>query len=340
MNSKPKTVIDKALSGDVLDGTEIALLVDLHPCSEDAYRTMWAAYNMTCEASNGLAEVHAQVGVNTAPCPNNCSFCAFAAENGIFNESTELEKSQIISLATRFEADGANAIFLMATADYSLDSFLDIGADIRRALSPEAVMIANVGDFDEDEALRLKEAGFNGVYHALRLGEGRDTAIPPARRLATFKAAAKAGLRLGTCVEPVGPEHTTEEIVEKTLIARQAEPCYSGVARRITIPGSYLAEHGMIGELRMAQLVAVVRLAMGREVIGNCTHEPCVIGAAAGANLFWAEEGSNPRDTADETRGNRGRTVADCRRLFEEAGVDVLDGPSRIYGEEALCARR
>ena len=66
----------------------------------------------------------------------------------------------------------------------------------------------------------------------------------------------------------------------------------------------------------MAHIVAVVRLALGYEIPGNCTHEPNVIGASAGANLFWAEVGSNPRDTEKET---------------EEAEWKVLTGPSTYY---------
>ena len=81
----------------------------------------------------------------------------------------------------------------------------------------------------------------------------------------------------------------------------------------------------------MAFLVAVVRLAMGRELIGNCTHEPNVLGAAAGANLFWAEAGANPRDTEAETSRGRGLDVKACARIFEEADWAVLQGPSVIF---------
>jgi len=83
----------------------------------------------------------------------------------------------------------------------------------------------------------------------------------------------------------------------------------------------------------MAHILAVVRLALGYDIPGNCTHEPNVIGAAAGANLLWAETGSNPRDTSAETKGARGMSVADCRRIFREAEWKVLEGPSRIYAE-------
>jgi len=85
----------------------------------------------------------------------------------------------------------------------------------------------------------------------------------------------------------------------------------------------------------MAQIVAVTRLGMPRAVMGNCTHEPCTLGSLAGASQFWAEVGANPRDTAEKTEEGRGETVASCRRLFEESGWGVWDGPSRYYNGRA-----
>ena len=177
----------------------------------------------------------------------------------------------------------------------------------------------------------MKEAGFCGIYHAVRMGEGRDTIIPPERRLDTMRYAREAGLVVGTCVEPIGNEHSTEELVEKTTITRDARPAYSGAMRRIPIPNTRMAEHGIVSEARMAHVVAVVRLALGYDIPGHCTHDPNVSGTAAGADLVWAETGSNPRDTEAETEGKRGMTVQDCRHVFEESEWQVLSGPSGLY---------
>jgi biotin synthase len=220
----------------------------------------------------------------------------------------------------------------MATANYPFSKFIEISQEIRRNLLPQTVMVANVGDFTESEAGRLKDSGYSGIYHAVRLGEACDTTLPVEQRLQTFEFARQAGLKLGTCLEPVGNEHSIEELVEKTIITRDAGACYSGSARRIPIPGTELAVHGIVSEARMAHILAVVRLAVGYETPGNCTHEPNVIGAAAGANLLWAEAGSNPRDTEAKTEGQRGMTVADCRVVLTEAEWQILDGPSRLYG--------
>ena len=137
--------------------------------------------------------------------------------------------------------------------------------------------------------------------------------------------------------------------ISKDLTANRAEvhaqfalnlaPCrcscafcsFSGAARRIAIPGTAMDTMGMISELRMAQIVAVTRLALPRSVLGNCTHEPCTLGGLAGANLFWVEAGANPRDVSERTEEGRGATIADCRRLFNECGWDNWQAPSRFY---------
>ena len=325
-------IVAKALDGEMLAECEIATLYEVPLFSDESALIQAAARRMSERASESLAEVHTQVGLNIAPCPRNCGFCAFAARNNVFAESFELSIEEVVASARQFEGDGANAVYLMATANYSFGKFVEVSREVRRSLRPETVLVANVGDFDRAEARRLKDAGFAGIYHALRLGEGRDTRIDPARRLETLRNAEETGLLLGTCVEPVGREHSIEELVEKTVVTRLARPVFSGSARRIPIPGTEMAKEGIVSEARMAHILAVVRLAMGYSVPGNCTHEPSIVGAAAGANLLWAEAGSNPRDTEQRTERKRGMTVEECRRALDEAEWKVLRGPSRFYG--------
>jgi biotin synthase len=324
-------IISKSLGGTLPNEDETAQLFRAPLFSRESAMILSAAREKSERASNGLAEVHAQVGLNVAPCPNNCMFCAFAAKNKVFTKPFELPVEEAVNQAKRFEEDGANAIFVMSTADYPFERFVEVSQEIRQSLRPETVLVANVGDFSGEQARLLKDCGFAGVYHAVRLGEGRDTRIPVERRLETFRNAREVGLLLGTCVEPVGSEHTIQELVEKTIITREAKPVYGGSARRIPIPDTEMATHGIVSEARMAHILAVVRLALSDDVAGNCTHEPNVIGAAAGANLLWAEAGSNPRDTEAKTENKRGMTVQDCIRVFEEAEWEVLKGPSRFY---------
>ncbi len=274
-------MIRKSQDGRPFSKQELIEMLSLKPDSPEAYLLMAEANRISKELTGNQAEVHAQFALNLAPCSCNCAFCSFAKKNGIFDTQTEISAEEAVAFATQFEHDGANAIFIMTTAQYDFGKFLEISQEIRRSLKPETTLIANVGDQSPANAARIREAGFAGVYHALRLREGRDTAIPPEKRKKSVRAFQEAGLVVGTCVEPVGPEHTNEELADLILFTGSFEPAYSGAARRITIPGTEIAARGMISELRMAQIVAVTRLGVPRTVPGNCTHEPCTLGALA-----------------------------------------------------------
>lgn len=333
VDPKVTDIVAKVFDGHLLTRDEIAFALKIPAHSPEAGYVMASADAINREASKDKAEVHAQIGVNLSPCPNNCSFCAFATKNKVFKERNELSADDVTKLALIAEGEGANAIFFMTTGDYPFSKFVDISKKVRTKLKPDTVIIANIGDFGYEEGRKLKEAGYIGIYHAVRMGEGRETRIAPETRLNTVRAARDAGLLIGTCVEPVGPEHSVGEIAEKILIGREMKPCYSGAMRRISIPGSEMEKYGMISEYHMAFLVSVVRLAMGKDLIGNCTHEPNILGATAGANLFWAEVGTNPRDTEVDTSKGRGLDVRRCVEMFKEADFEMLQGPSIIYSD-------
>ena len=324
-------LLNKSRSGDVLSREELVYLLGQIPDSIESYMIMAEAARLSKELSGGEAEVHAQFAVNLAPCPYDCLFCSFAKVNGVFSESNELSPEKAVACARRFERDGANAVFMMSTATYPFERFIEVSQEVKRSLQPETTLIANVGDQTLKHAVKLKDTGFSGVYHAVRLREGKDTCLSVKGRKESIRNFKEAGLEVGTCVEPVGPEHTNEELAEMIEFTASFDPAYSGAARRIPIPGTVMAKGGIISELRMAQIVAVTRLGMPRSVMGICTHEPCALGAISGANLFWAEVGANPRDVEKNTEEGRGETVGSCDAIFQEGHWEIWKGPSRYY---------
>ncbi|HSK09902.1 MAG TPA: hypothetical protein VK911_10010 [Vicinamibacterales bacterium] len=325
-------VISEALDGrPAVDPEQVAALLEIPLFSAESALLQAAARHVSERACNGRAEVHAQVAMNVGPCPKDCLFCSFAACHDLFPVAKEIPLDYVIDQAVCFERAGANAVYLMATGSYPFGRFIERAREVRRRLQPDTVLVANVSDFSATQAAQLKDAGFAGIYHAVRLGEGRDTGIPVSRRLRTMALAREAGLAIGTCLEPVGPEHTTAELVEKLLITRDVAPVFAGAARRISVPDTSLARHGMVSEARMAHILAVARLVLPLDVRGNCTHEPSVLGAAVGANLFWAESGANPRDTRERTEEGRGLSVGRCRELLGDASWDCLAGSSAFF---------
>lgn len=329
--SKIRQIVEKARAGKQLEAAEIGELFSVPLVSEESFYIQSVARQMSQEVSKGKAEVHGQIGIDNHACPNNCQFCSFAACNSVFKKPRVATLEEILQKALDFEKSGANAIYLMTTGAFRFEEFIKITREVRMHLKNDTVLVANPPDFGYQDALALKEAGVNGIYHAVRMGEGKVTCISVETRLSTIKAAKEAGLKICTCVEPIGPEHTVEELVEKTLICRDINPVFAGAMRRINVPGSELERYGMISEMRLALYVAVVRLAMGYSAPLNCTHEPNLPSVVAGANIIWAEAGTNPRDVEQRTEEGRGFDVFRCRRILREAEWEVFEGPSPYF---------
>jgi biotin synthase len=327
-------LIRQTQDGEHLSHAALVHLLSLAPDCPESYLIMAEANRLSKELTGNKAEVHAQLALNVEPCPCNCMFCSFAQKNMIFQETARLSTEDAVAYAQQIEKDGVNALYVMATANYPLGLFLEISQEIRSSIAPDTVLIANIGDQSPANARKLKDAGYAGVYHALRLREGIDSEISPEMRKRSIRNFQEAGLNVGTCVEPVGLEHSPSELADMICYTASFNPAFSGAARRIPIPGTVIAERGPISELRMAQIVAITRLGMPRTVIGNCTHEPCTLGGIAGANLFWAEVGANPRDTNVKTEEGRGETTKTCRSLYQECGWETLEGPSRYFSQD------
>ncbi len=328
--SRVQDAIAKSRDRHVLGADELTLLHGLAPGSPESFAVMAEARRLSMALNDGLAEVHGQFAVNMAPCPINCAYCAFAARAGVFTERWELAPDEAAARAAALEAEGANAIYLMATDNFDHARYLEIGQETRRTLRAETALTANVGDVSPTQARQLREAGFTAVNHSLRLREGVDTNIPPEIRQRSIRHFQEVGLAVGLSVSPVGPEHTPEELAALTRFHAAVNPAYSGLCRRVTVPGSPLAAHGMISDLRKAHALAVTRLGLPHTIRGLCVHEPDALSVAAGANILFAEEGANPRDTHVETEKWRGWSVTRCMTLLADAEWMLTEGPSRL----------
>lgn len=330
-----ENIVEKALAGGLLNRTEMEVLFQTPVFSKESAHIQFAARQLSSRLSENKAEIHCHVGINLGLCKHNCQWCSFAAVNRVFPKASILPIEETIKRCQKLESEGVNAIYLVTTGMFPCKRLVETVSVVRQNLKPDTVLIANADDFDLEEAQALKEAGLNGVYHAVRFREGIESTIPITKRLSTMVAAHQAGLTLGTCVEPVGPEHTVDELIEATSTARECGAVFSGTMRRIPIPGSEMAQRGMIIEARLAHIHSVIRLSTQHSMLGMCWHEPSTVGPLIGANLMWAETGSSPRDTNTDCETTRGHSVADIRQMYWEAGWEVLEGPSRIWNSGA-----
>ena len=335
IQSRIEDILKKGVDLTGLNEAEAVDLLCLDLESREVYALMETANRMSREQFKDKGENHLHIGVNVEPCPYNCRFCSLAAGAGVFVEGKEFSEEEILRWAKTGEHQRADALNIMTTGTYSFDRLLSIGAWLSREVT--VPLVANTRDLNHREGEKLLKAGFVGAYHAVRLGEGKETPFKVERRIRTIRVLKDVGLLWMNCVEPVGPEHDAPEIARLMILAREHGATYSGVMRRINFPGSPYTDQGMISEREMARMVAVSLLVMGDAPRAHCTHEPHTASLLAGANLFFPEVGASPRDREADTGEGRGKTLAACRELFMEMGWNP-DLPSNCF--DAVGASR
>jgi biotin synthase len=323
-----ETIMDKALDEQPITREEALTLMSIDLLSPEMYALCGVANELSRRHFSNSGEVYAQIGLDFAPCPGNCEFCSFGANYGIVKEVIEYPARDIVRAARFCEEQGANGIYLMTTARYHFDKFLEVAQAVRQAISPDLPMVSNIGDFNDEHARELAAVGFSAIYHAVRLNEGKGTGFSVERRIRTIEAAGRAGLALHFCVEPLGPEHSAEEQVELMFLGRELGAAFSGAMRRVCVPGTPAGERGEVSWWCLARTVAVCRLVMGDTVLGHCTHEPNLPAVIAGANLLWSEIGPNPRDDRPDTENYRGMSVHQCQTVLREIGYEIRSGPA------------
>ena len=212
--------LEKAGTGKELTREDALELLAIRTGSADYYTLLGIANAEARTRFQGHGTIFAQIGLNASPCPANCGFCSLAKD--VFKEENSflLPVETAEKMADALVGQKVDELFLMTTANYPQADFLEYAARIHKHLPKGMRFVANLGDFDLEYAKKLREAGFTGVYHIRRLGEGNDTQLPPEQRICTMDAVRDAGMELYYCVEPIGPEHTADELADEIFRAK------------------------------------------------------------------------------------------------------------------------
>jgi len=324
--SRFESIMSNVFGGHGPNKEECVYLLEFDPHSMESIHMMSIANDICRKRTYNSGVIYAQIGIDVTPCRANCQFCSFARDHFTL-EPRRMELNEITThIRALSEAGDLYGVFLMTMHTFDMDYLLEAVTVTRAVLPPESQLWINVGDISLKEAQTLKNAGVEGAYHVLRLREGEDTSLDPKDRLKTFEAIKESGMQLFTCCEPIGPEHSSQEIVESVFLGFEYGSVQQSAMRRSAIPGLPISERGQISQLRLAQIVAVITLAAVSfpEVLAVGFHEPNLLGLVAGANIVGAEIGANPRDDVAETAENRGLSMNDCRRMLFEAGFTSI----------------
>lgn len=314
-----ENVFEKLDRGELLNEEEALAMLRVPNLSGEYYQLLAKAGQMSKAVYGNRGYIFAQIGLDVAPCSGNCRFCSLAQCNCGDIETERKSLDEILAQVEQIDFSRVTALFLMTTVEYDPEEFLRVGRAVREKLPASIALVANTGDFDLDYALRLKEAGFTGAYHIVRLGEGVDTGLRPEDRERTLEAIRQAGLRLYYCLEPLGPEHTYEEMVGEMMRARKYNVEVMAAMRRVNVEGTPFQDRGVTDDFEYAKIVAVTRLVAMPRVSMN-VHEPLTIAMLGGVNQLYAEIGVNPRDNNRQTEKNRGFSVDEVTAMLAAAG--------------------
>ena len=306
-----------------LNADEILQLLSISTQTDEFYQLLRASNAYTRITLKNRGYVFVQIGLNAEPCSGNCLFCSMGASHYSMPEQWRKKSKEVVEEIKRIDQKKVDDIFLMTTADYSFEDYLEVVSTVKPLLDEHVRLVANIGDFNEKQAMLLKRAGLTGAYHVNRLREGIDTSIDVSTRLKTLDIIKQTGLELYYCIEPIGKEHSYKELLTEILRARNLQPEVMAVMRRVNFPGSPLSERGMITAIELVKIAAVTNLVVQPTRAMNL-HESEQMSLLAGVNQLYAEVGANPRDTCDRTELSRGISIDKARQLFWDAAYTIL----------------
>lgn len=314
---------EKALNGEVLSRKEIIELLSIELGSEEDKELRRVAREVSQIKTNNTAYIWSAIGADFISCPMNCKFCSFGEEWGIIKDKVRYSAKQIIEKAKYFIENGARFIVLRTTEFYSVPKLLEIVKKMKKEIPGDYEVILNTGELDMTISNLIYEEGISGIYHACRIREGIDTPFEVSVRKNTMNNVKRSKLNLISLVEPVAPEHTNEEIADNFLNIVDCEATISGAMARIPVKGTPFGEAEMISESRLAQIIAVLRLAGGNVVKDICVHPVSLEALNSGANVMVVETGAVPRDDKLEESNWNNIDMVKAHELLESAGYTV-----------------
>lgn len=232
-----------AQSGTLLTHDQIVQLLSIEPESAEWSALGAAARRVAHTLTGDRAYLWGAIGVDFTPCSMNCDFCSLGEKWGIVRETRSYDARETVAQVREYAEAGVRWIVLRTTEFYSQDALGDMIRTIRAEVPGDYEIGLNIGEFDLAKANWLADCGVDFIYHSLRLGEGKDTRFDPKVRLSTLQAVKDSPLKLVFLVEPVGIEHTNEEIADLILLTAQYGAIVSGSMARIPVAGTPLGIH-------------------------------------------------------------------------------------------------
>lgn len=303
---------------------EILEILSIKLKSKDFYELGEIARQYGEKITKKRAYLWGAIGLDYKPCTMNCDFCSLGEKWNLVKEEREFSYEEIKDTVQSYVDEGVRWIVLRTTEFYSVDDLGVLIKKIKGDVKGTYEIGLNIGEFDLDKANQLSAIGVDFIYHSLRLGEGRDTRFKKEVRLETLSAVKNSELDLVYLAEPVGIEHTNEEIADIFLSILEFNTKVSGAMARVPVQGTPLGEFPQISDERLALIIATMRIVFGYDIPNICVHPISELAVKFGANVTVIEMGSVPRTAEGMSEGKWNNfTPTDARNIFRKYKYEV-----------------
>ena len=312
---------EKALDGWVIDKEDIVRMLEIDPHSE-GFAYIGSMARELARIRNNKANLGTAFGIDYVPCKASCRYCSLGEKWGLMNDDWHIPLDSIISIIRERLSAGCDRFTLRTTEFYDIDRLAEMGRAIHAAIPGRYFLSVNTGELSREQCDMLFDAGFQSAYHTLHLREGIDTPFPPETRLRTLKAISESKLKLNCGIDPIGSEHTSEEIADLICTLREFRPVTICAMKRVGAKGTPLGEVPDADDVRIVQIAAVLRFAFTGNVSSVPPNRQAMMWGANGTSIGT---GANPRDSVHD-RSTVGKWRFDhdsVRGMLAECGYDV-----------------
>ena len=318
------SILDRCLEEEHIPLEDCEVLLSQPEDSPEADALIGRADAFVKERTGNVGEIGVQIGIIVGPCYVDCGFCRFAYSTTDVEDYTMKDDELTGYLKSITEEEIVTNISLMTIHNANFDDIVH-SVEVARSVLPEDVKLSiNVGDLDPHEAQALKEAGVDSAYHAVRLGESIDNRLEPFGRMDTIKNLKAAGILVATGVEPIGPEHTIQDICRTYYNAYDLGCHCCSASARVPVPETVLYGMGSISPKRLKQIRSALMLSMAW-----CRNTELGFygGFYGGFNRAFGEYAGNPKDIADLSEKGLKHTVLWAKNSLRQDGYDKVRRP-------------
>lgn len=300
------SILSDAIDGKGIGRQDSIRLLDMPEDSGYADAIISSADGFVRDRCRNQASIGAQIGIITGPCYADCGFCAFAYSTTDI-EDYVMKDDELSGYLRDIVSKGCvSSVSLMTIHNFDFDDLLHAVELSRSTLPDDVELCINTGDLESGECRELKDAGVDSAYHALRLGESTDNLLEPLGRYETIRNLISAGIRVATGVEPIGPEHSSAEIMDSYLKAYDMGCSCCSASARESVPGTRLYGAGEISARRLKMIRSVLLLSSTDK---DRTEFGFYGGFYGGFNRMFAEYAGSPKDLREISEKGLGRTV-------------------------------